>query len=177
MERIVQAIDRVVDKTLDYLVVSSVNVLLFAISIAIFVTVVTRYVFGFSYAQVQEFSILFFVWIVFIMAGKIVREDKHISINLLPERLVSAGKLRTKAALDIYISITLIAFGIIFIYVGILDTIIYYKSGYHSILKYVPYYWTRHMALPVGSAILTYYGIRKLSKDIHSLIQLSKRKS
>lgn len=173
--RIFLTIDRAVDKALNYIVVSGVNVLLFAISIAIFVEVITRYAFGFAHGQVQEFSILFFVWIVFIMAGKIVREDKHISIGLLPERLVFAGKLRAKGALDIYISVTLIAFGIIFLYVGILDTIVYYKSGYHSILKYIPYYWTRHLALPAGSAILTYYGIRKLIKNIHSFSQLSKK--
>jgi len=174
--RLLQTIDKVVDKALDYVVVSSVNILLFAISIAVFVEVVTRYGFGIAHGQVQEYCILFFVWIVFIMAGKIVREDKHIVIGLLPESLVRAGKLRAKSALDIYISVTLIAFGVIFLYVGVLDTTVYYESGYHSIQKHVPYYWTRHLVLPVGSAILIYYGIRKLIKDIHSFGQLSHKK-
>ena len=174
MGRIFQTIDRVADRVLDLIVVSAVNIILFAITIAVFVEVITRYVFGFAHGQVQEYCVLLLVWIVFIMAGKIVREDKHIIIGLLPERLVSAGKLRAKGALDIYISLTLIAFGVMFLYVGVLDTQVYYKSGYHSTLDYVPYYWIRHLALPVGSAILTYYGIRKLIKDIHSFRKLSK---
>ena len=175
MLRVLQSIDKAVDKTLDYTIVSIVNVLLLIITIAVFVEVVTRYVFGFAHGQVQEYSILFFVWIVFLMMGKIVREDKHITIGILPERLIAAGKMRAKAALDIYISVTLIAFGIIFLYTGILDTIVYYKSGYHPILQYLPHYWTWHVALPTGSAILIYYGIRKLFKDIHSFSQLSKK--
>lgn len=167
-------VDKVVDKLLDLTVVSAVNIILFAITIAVFVEVITRYVFGFAHGQVQEYCILLIVWAVFIMAGKIVREDKHIIIGLLPERLISAGKLRAKGALDIYISLTLIAFGVVFLYVGVLDTQVYYKSGYHCNLDYVPSYWINHLALPVGSAILTYYGIRKLIKDICSFRKLSK---
>jgi C4-dicarboxylate transporter DctQ subunit len=176
MMRILQSIDKVVDKALDYTVVYAANIMLLAISIAVFVQVITRYGFGFAHGQIQEYSILLFVWIVFLMAGKVAREEKHIIIGLLPENLVRAGRLRTKAALDIYISLTLVAFGVVFLYVGVLDTRVYYESGYHSILKHVPYYWTRHLVLPIGSAILIYYGIRKLIKDIHSFGQLSHKK-
>lgn len=174
MVRILQTIDRVVDKALDYLVVSFVNVLLIIMTIAIFVEVVTRYGFGFAHGQVQEYSILFFVWIVFLMAGKVTKEKKHIVIGLLPERLELAGKLRAKSALDIYISLSLITFGVMFLWLGVQDTVIYYKSAYHSALEYVPYYWTRHLALPIGSAILIYYGVKKLIQNIGRFVQLNR---
>jgi len=166
----------VVDKILDRSVVSFTNVLLFATSIAVFVEVVTRYGFGLAHGQVQEYSILFFVWVVFLMVGKVTREKKHIIIGLLPERLELAGKLRAKSALDIYISVTLIAFGVIFLYVGALDTAIYKATGYHSTLEYVPYYWIRHLALPVGAAFLIYYGIRELVQGIRYFGQLNRGK-
>jgi len=174
--RILQTIDRVIEKGLDYSVVSLVNVLLFMMTIAVFVEVVTRYVFGIAHGQTQEYCVLFFLWIVFLMAGKVTKEEKHIIIGLLPDNLARAGRLRAKSALNIYISLTLIAFGVIFLYVGVPDVSIYYKSAYHSTLEYVPYYWTNHLALPVGCAILIYYGIRKLIKDIQSFVHLSKGK-
>lgn len=172
---ILQTIDRVVDKGLDYLIVSFTNILLFVMSIIIFIEVITRYVFGFAHGQVTEYCVLFFVWIVFIMAGKVTKEKKHIVIGLLPERLVRAGKLRAKGALDIYISITLLVFGAIFLYVGVLDTAVYKASGYHSTLEYVPYYWTRHLALPVGAVFLIYYGVKELIQGIRYMNQLKRR--
>lgn len=170
--RILQSINRVVDKGLNLVSVSLINVLLFLMVIAIFIEVVTRYTFGFAHGQVQEYSVLFFMWVVFIMLGKVTREKKHIVIGLLPEGLVRAGKLRAKAALDIYVSLALIAFAAMFIYFGALDTALYIKTGYSSTLRYVPQYWTWHLALPVGAALLLYYGIRELIQNIRLFTQL-----
>lgn len=169
---VLHTIGRVVDKAIDYIVVSAVNIMLFSMTIAIFIAVVMRYAFGVAYGQIQEYCILLFVWIVFVMAGKIAREGKHITIGLLPERLVRAGRVKAKGAFDIYVSVALLVFGVMFVYFGILDTVDYYTSGYHSTLPYIPYYWTRHLALPVGSAMLIYHAIRKLIKDIHSFGEL-----
>lgn len=170
--RILQSIDRVVDKGLDRLTVSLINVLLFLMAVVIFIEVVTRYLFGFAHGQVQEYCVLFFMWVVFIMVGKVTREKKHIIIGLLPESLVRAGRLRAKAALDIYVSLTFLAFAAMFIYFGVLDTIVYIKTGYCGTLRYVPQYWAWHLALPVGAVLLLYYGARELIQNIRLFTQL-----
>lgn len=168
---LLQNIDRIVDMGLNFLITSLSIILLFTFTALIFIEVITRYFFGFSHGQISEYCIFFFVWLVFLMTGKVLREKKHINIGVLSENLVNTGKIRTKAVLDIYISVTLLVFSVIYIYLGILDVAVYKSVGFHSTLDNVPYYWIWHLALPVGALLLFYYALRDLIQNIHSLIE------
>ena len=169
--QLLQSIDRTVDKGLNFLITSLSIILLFTFTVLIFVEVITRYFLGFSHGQISEYCIFFFVWLVFLMAGKVLREKKHINIGVLSETLINTKKLRAKAAVDIYISLTLLVFSVTYIYLGILDVTVYKTVGFHSTLDNVPYYWIWHLALPVGALFLFYYAIRDLAQNIHSLIK------
>lgn len=174
--RILRSIDKAADKVFDRGILSLSNVLLFSIATVVFIEVITRYGFGISHGQAQEYCILFFTWLVLLMAGKVTKDKKHIVIEFLPDRLANAGKPRAKAIVDIYISLTFIIFGVMFLYFGVTDTILYEASGYRSVLPYVPYSWIRHLALPVGSAVLIYYGIKELIHNIRYFVQVSPKK-
>lgn len=169
-------IDRVIDKGLTSVTGSLSTILLFIMAVIMFIEVISRYVFGAAHGQVIQYCILFSLWISFLMIGIVTKQDKHIVISLLPRQLVRAGRPRAKAALDIYISITLVVFGAVFLHWGVLDTANYIASGIHYTLEYTPYYWTRHLALPVGSVILIYYGIRGLIQNIRYLCQPNRSK-
>jgi len=173
---ILRKLNNVLDKGLSSASVSLANVLLILMALAIFVEVVTRYVFGFVHGQVQEYTVLFFMWVIFIMMGKVARENKHIFIGLLPEYLDRTGKVKPKKFLDVYISLSFLAFAIMFLYFGVKDTLIYIKTGYCGTLNYVPEYWVWHLALPVGAFILIYYSIRQLIQNINSFTQQNKAK-
>ena len=175
--RLLQRTDRAVDTGLNFVINSLSNILLYIFTILIFVEVITRYFFGISHGQVSEYCIFFFLWLVFLMSGKVLREKRHINISVLSEKLVNAGKLRTKAVLDIYISITLLVFGVTHIYLGILDVASYKAIGYRSTLDYVPHYWIWHLALPVGALFLCYYAIRELIQNIGFFIKRKETKA
>lgn len=162
--------DRALDRLLNLLITSLSSALLLIFTALIFFEVITRYFFGFSTGQISEYCIFLFVWLVFLMAGKVLREKKHINIGILSDYLITKGKFKRKVLLDIFISITFLVFSVIYIYLGILDVSVYKSAGFHSTLDNVPHYWIWHLALPVGSFFLFYYALRDLIKNIHYIV-------
>ena len=168
--RLLKSVDGALDRFLNFSITSLSTALLLIFTALIFFEVITRYFFGFSTGQISEYCIFFFIWLVFLMAGKVLREKKHINIGILSDFLVTRGKFRVKVFLDIYISITFLVFSVIFIYLGILDVGVYKSVGFHSTLENVPYYWIWHLALPVGSFFLFYYALRDLIQNVQRLV-------
>lgn len=160
--KIFNKIYHALDWIFDDLIVAISNIFLIIFSTIVFVEVVSRYLFDKSFSQISEYSIFLFVWVVFLMMGKILKEKKHINIGLLSDYLGSKRRWRLKGVLHIYLSTMTVLFSIVFLYFSIPDTLIYYKVGYHSTLDYVPYYWVWHLAFPIGLVSLLFYSIREL---------------
>ena len=153
---------RVLDWIFDNLIVAISNICLMIFTILVFTDVVSRYLFEKSFAQISEYSIFLFVWMVFLMIGKVLKENKHINIGILYDYLKMKRRWRLMRILNIYFYITVLIFSVVFLYFSIPDTFIYYRVGYHSTLDYVPYYWIWHLAFPIGLASLLFYSIRAL---------------
>lgn len=165
---------RVKEKWLDNLIGSFAAALTFLMTIIIFIDVIGRYFFGVSRGQIQEYAVFFFVWVVFIMAGVALKEKRHIYIGLLPDSLAKRGRLRAKAALEIYWSITVVALAVSFLYFGMVATSAVGASGMRSTLPHVPPYWLKFVALPVGMGFLFYYSVRELVQNIRNYSQLKR---
>jgi len=54
---------------------------------AVGIQVVARYVFGYSFGWAEEFPIFIFLWTCFIAAAAAYREDRHLGVTLLYNRL------------------------------------------------------------------------------------------
>lgn len=51
------------------------------------IQVIARYVFGYSFGWAEEFPIFVFLWTCFIAAAAAYREDRHLGVTLLYDRL------------------------------------------------------------------------------------------
>ncbi len=55
--------------------------------ILVFTNVVTRYIFGFSFATTEEISTFLMIWITYLGAGLALREGRHAAIDLFQDLL------------------------------------------------------------------------------------------
>ena len=161
----------ILDWIFDSLIVVISNIFLIIFTILVFTDVISRYLFGKSFSQISEYSIFLFIWMVFLMMGKVLKEKKHINIGILSDYLVNKRMWGIQCAFNLFLSVMTILFSIVFLYFSILDTKIYYVVGYHSTLDYVPFYWIWHLALPVGLVSLLFYSVRELIISARKIVK------
>lgn len=165
-------IGRIIDKTLDFMIVGVGSGFLVLLTTLTFIEVFTRYIWGFSTSQVSSWCVFFLMWLSFATIGIVLKEKKHISMGTLGEFLTGSGKIRARLCLDIFISLTVIIFSVTFTYLGMVNVVVTKASGYNTLIAYVPYYWVWFLALPVGALCLLPYAIRDLFRSISGLINL-----
>lgn len=167
-------IGRVVDKGIDVLLVGGCAGCLVLMTTATFVEVFTRYIWGVSTSQVSTWCVFFLMWLSFATMGIAFREKRHIVMGTLGEWLARTGKKRALLCLDLLISLTIIAFGFAFSYMGIVNLLRAKATGYNTAVSYVPYYWVWFLSLPVGTVTLLFYAIRSTVRTIGEIVHLTK---
>jgi len=80
----------------------------------IFMQVITRYVFGFSFEWSEELARFLFVWVVFLGSALIMGEEGHLAVELLPRLL---DKTKPGFVLKLFIN----ACGYVFIFLLIVQ--------------------------------------------------------
>ncbi len=80
---------KILDKTISVILI----VLTAFLALGVSVTIVLRYFFGISFAALEEFLTMSFVFITLFGSALAIREKQHISISFLAEKIV--GKNRT----------------------------------------------------------------------------------
>jgi len=80
----------------------------------IFMQVITRYVFGFSFEWSEELARFLFVWVVFLGSALIMGEEGHLAVELLPRLL---NKTKPGFVLNLFIN----ACGYVFIFLLIVQ--------------------------------------------------------
>ena len=170
---VLKRIEKTVDNGINHAIVITCNGLLLTVAVAIFVEIITRYIFGISHGQVLEYCTFFGLWIGLLSAGKLTRENYHISISIVPDTLTRRSKVRARAILNIAIHLSVLVFAVMFLYFGAVAALIVKASGSVMILPYVPPYWLYSMSLPVAAVFLTYYEIKKIVQITRSLSRLS----
>jgi TRAP-type C4-dicarboxylate transport system permease small subunit len=163
---------RMIDKGLDFLLMSVNGGFLILLTTVTFIEVFTRYIWGFSTSQVSSWCVFFLMWISFSAIGIAHKEKKHIVMGTLGEYLANSGKIKVGVYLEIFINVTVIIFSIIFSYLGIIIVAKAKATGYHTTIDFVPYYWVWYLALPVGTFSLLAYAIRDMVHGISRLIDL-----
>jgi C4-dicarboxylate transporter DctQ subunit len=170
-------IGRMIDKGLDFLIMGVNGGFLILLTTVTFIEVFTRYIWGFSTSQVSSWCVFFLMWISFSAIGIAHKEKKHIVMGTLGEHLTNSGKIKARIYLDIFINVTVIMFGIVFSYLGIIIVAKAKATGYHTTIDFVPYYWVWYLALPVGAFSLLAYAIRDIVHGISRLIDLKSRRT
>ncbi|MCR5230788.1 MAG: TRAP transporter small permease subunit [Solobacterium sp.] len=104
-------------KILDRIISVILIVLAAFLAVGVTVTVVLRYFFGISFATLEEFLTMSFIFITLFGSALAIREKQHISISFLADRIVGKSRIRR------IISVILIDASIIFV-----CTVVFIKS-------------------------------------------------
>jgi TRAP-type C4-dicarboxylate transport system permease small subunit len=86
-----------------------IGVMMVVMFVLVFINVVTRYIFGFSFATTEEISTFLMIWITYIGAGLALREGRLAAIDLfqdlLPEKLRPAMRALLGMAILVFFGI------------------------------------------------------------------------
>lgn len=117
--------------------------------LALFGGALTRYLTGTGYAWVLELPPELMPWLVFPMAGVLLRSDRHIAVDVAPA-LLSGTRL---AALRLVIMLISLVGCAIFVNAGYEAVDYFHASGQVTTTEVrIPVWWL-HLAFPVGFAL------------------------
>ncbi len=129
----------------------------------IFMQVITRYIFGFSFEWSEELARFLFVWVVFLGSALIMGEDGHLAVELLP-RILNGTKP------GFLLSLFINACGYVFILLLIIqgwkmtETMTFQTSpGLGLPMSYV------YAIMPVSGVLMLMYHIKDTVKIFKSL--------
>ncbi len=123
-----------------------IGVMMGIMFVLVFINVVTRYVFGFSFATTEEISTFLMIWITYIGAGLALREGRLAAIDLFQDLLPEKIRRATRAMIGVIILI----FFIILAYYGIKMVQFGWaqETWATQIPRGIPY-----LAVPLGAAL------------------------
>jgi TRAP-type C4-dicarboxylate transport system permease small subunit len=114
--------------------------------VLVFINVVTRYVFGFSFATTEEISTFLMIWITYIGAGLALREGRLAAIDLFQDLLPEKIRRATRAMIGVII---LIFFSILAYYGAKMVQFGWAQETWATqIPRGIPY-----LAVPLGAAL------------------------
>jgi len=142
-------------------------------TVLIFVEVITRYFFQSSRAFMEEYPRLFLPYIIFPLLGVLLKHERHISTDLLPQMLQG----RAKSIVKILIYLFVLGGSIMLLGAGVEAVKHFRMMGELSITEFVIPMWVIYLAFPLGFAILILYALELLVKECISIASTAKQAS
>lgn len=125
----------------------------------------TRYLWGSSQAFMEELPRLLVPFIVFPMMGVLLKAGKHISVDLLPQKL--KGRSRSLLLTIVYGVILIIALQ--FLIAGISAVSFFKMTGLASVTEWTFPMWWVYSTFPVGFALLIFFDLELFLREIWML--------
>jgi len=138
--------------------------------LSIFLEAVGRYVVGSSRAFMEELPRLMVPFVVFPMMGALLKVKKHISVDVLPERLT--GKVRSLLLIVVYSVVVAVA--IQFFIAGILAVRYYHEMGFETHTEIIFKMWVTYLPFPIGFGLLILFAIELVWEELVNLLKLSR---
>jgi TRAP-type transport system small permease protein len=159
-----EMIKAISDKIVNILKVSGMVALSLMVAM-IFFNILTRFLFAVTFGITEEWTVWLMIWSVFVFIGVDVKENEHISVTFLADKL----KGKKRSILNISISFIMIIFGILFLY-GCWNDMLNDKMIHVSTITSVPVpLWIIKLCMPVGMLFFLFHSIEKLMNDINAL--------
>ncbi len=149
---------RGLNNVLEFIVKTLAALLVGFMVIIVFGGAVTRYVTGIGYNVVMELPPILMPWLIFPVAGVLMRSGSHIAVDFLPERLPA----RPARALRALVALIAIGAGVIFCYAGYEATALFKMVGQRTEMEWSFPIWWIYISFPVGFAILTSFALENL---------------
>lgn len=152
--RALRALNDVLEKT-----VGLVSGLLIAVMVLIvFGGAVTRHMTGTGYNMVMELPPMLVPWLVFPLAGVLIRTGAHIGVDFLPDRLSPKGARWLRALVA---ALTLGA-AVLFCIAGYEATDLFMMVGQRTEMEWSFPIWWIYLSFPVGFAIMASFALEVL---------------
>jgi len=132
-----------------------VIILIFAILVTTLMQVVSRYVFNAPFMWTEELARSLGVWMVLLCTGLVVREERHLGFEILPEAWKPVLRLIANLAI-IFFSVSLIKGGIVFVQVA---------GKMKSTALQIPL-WILYLSIPVGLILMAIFAFDNFKKGI-----------
>jgi TRAP-type C4-dicarboxylate transport system permease small subunit len=136
--------------------------------LSIFLEAFGRYLVGSSRAFMEELPRLMVPFVVFPMMGVLLKLKKHISVEILPERLT--GKARSVVLMLVYAVVIVVACQ--FFMAGILAVKYYYQMGFETHTEIIFKLWVTYLPFPIGFGLLVLFAVELLWAELVTLINL-----
>ena len=130
--------------------------------LTVFGGAVTRYFTGIGYNVVMELPPMLMPWLVFPVAGILMRSDSHIAVDFLPERLSPRPARVLRAIIGLIATVA----GLVFCYAGYEATALFKMVGQKTEMEWSFPIWWIYLSFPVGFAVLTSFALENLLKAI-----------
>ena len=136
--------------------------------LSIFLEAVGRYVVGSSRAFMEELPRLMVPFVVFPMMGVLLKIKKHISVDILPEKIT--GKARSLLMIVVYSVV--VAVSIQFFMAGILSVRYYYEMGFETHTEIIFKLWVTYLPFPIGFGLLILFAIELVWEELVNFLKL-----
>lgn len=146
------------------------NILLSLIMLAVFIEVVSRYLFERSHGFMEEFSKWSQIWIAYLMLGIVERARSHIKVDILYNRLSP----RKQTFLMMIFDLTTLVFAVLLFFSGAEAASNLYKLGYKATSGVPVPMWSVMLAAPIGAVFLTFFGISNFIESLKFFRQRQK---
>lgn len=147
---------------LEIVVKTMAGILVAFMVLTVFGGAVTRYVTGIGYNVVLELPPMLMPWLIFPVAGVLMRSGSHIEVDYLPERL-SPQPARVLRAI---VALIAVGAGITFCYAGYDATALFKMVGQKTEMEWAFPIWWIYLSFPIGFAILTSFALENLLKAL-----------
>jgi TRAP-type C4-dicarboxylate transport system permease small subunit len=141
--------------------------------LSIFGEAVSRYLVGQSRAFMEELPRLAVPLVVFPMMGVLLKYNKHISVEVLPERL----NAKARSLLMIVVYSVVLAVSIQFLIAGIIAVNEYRQMGLETQTEIVFKTWITYLPFPAGFGLLALFAIDLVCQQLINLIRLVRGES
>lgn len=132
---------------------------LFAVFLVAISNIFMRYLFNSPLAWTEEILQLLLVWVTFLGASALVRNNEHVLIGLLGDKLPSRLARWNERLFNI--GMVLVA-AVVLLYWGI--KLLPFSSFRSTPMLQIPYYWI-HVAIPISAAIMVYHCLARLIRE------------
>jgi TRAP-type transport system small permease protein len=141
--------------------------------IAVFIEVISRYIFNASFDFIQDISTWLMIWLTYLVAGVLIKYRQHIDIN------VGQDKLNKKIYLPMLVlaDIACVAFGLLLAIASIQHIGLVKEAGIVSVTTLKVPMWIVKICIPLGGVIIAIFSLGTLGKDIANLVTSKSRKS
>ena len=131
----------------------------------IFFNILTRLFFSVTFGITEEWTVWLMIWSVFSFIGVDIKENEHISVDFLADKL----KGKQRLTLNVFISLIMVIFGILFLYGCWSDTLNDRMIHVNTITSIPVPLWIVKLCMPVGMLLFLFHSIEKLIHDISIL--------